>query len=177
MVIEGEVVTRDVLEGPADRRPATFEELFHGERIRLFGALCLLTGDRHEAEDLVQDAFVRVYERWSHVGSLDDPVGYLYRTAMNGFRSHYRRSVMAMRRQLPPRQRADEMAGVERHADLMHRLGRLTTKERAALVLLDLLDLSSDDAGDLLKMSPGAVRTQASRARARLRRMTGDDDA
>jgi len=63
--------------------PASFEELFESQRVPLFKALCLLTGDRQEAEDIAQDAFVRVLERWERVGGLEDPVGYLYRTAMN----------------------------------------------------------------------------------------------
>jgi len=175
MVIEGEVVTRG--SGGLTPTPTSFEELFHSERLRLFGALCLLTGDRHEAEDIAQDAFVRLYERWPHVRSLDDPVGYLYRTALNGFRSRRRRSMMALRRQLPTRDRPDELTAVERNADLMYRLAQLTVKERTAVVALDLLELSSEEAGQLLRMSPGAVRTQASRARARLRRKASDDDA
>lgn len=39
--------------------------------------LCLLTGDGQEAEDLMQDAFVRLHERWERISSLDDPTGYL----------------------------------------------------------------------------------------------------
>ena len=44
-------------------RPSSFEDLFLAERIRLYRALCVLTGDRSEAEDLAQDAFVRVLGR------------------------------------------------------------------------------------------------------------------
>jgi RNA polymerase sigma factor (sigma-70 family) len=175
-VIEDPTTTRGPTEPPSASALMSFEELFESERFRLFGALCLLTGNQQEAEDLMQDAFVRVCERWDRVGSLEDPTGYLYRTAMNGFRSHYRRSVLALRRQLPTRERRDEIAGAERHADIVRRLAQLTTKQRASLVLLDFLEFSSEEAGGLLTMSPGAVRTQASRARAELRRMVGEDD-
>lgn len=153
-----------------------FDELFESERDRLFRALCVLTGDRQEAEDLMQDAFVRVYERWDQVASTSDPCGYLYRTAMNGFRSHYRRSLLALRRQLPPRERRDEIVEAEEQADIIRRLEHLTNKQRAALVLLDILEFSSEEAGKAMAMSPGAVRTQASRARAELRRTKGEDD-
>lgn len=156
--------------------PATFEELFHAERTRLFGALCLLTGDRAEAEDLAQDAFVRVWSAWDRVGAMDDPTGYLYRTAMNGARSRYRRSVLALRRQFRPRDHRDELSMVEQRDVLLRSLGRLTHKQRAAIVLLDLLELSSEEAGTALGMQPGAVRTQASRGRAELRRQAGEDD-
>ena len=177
MVIEDPPTTREQPEPPAALAPVSFEELFEAERTRLFGALCLLTGNRQEAEDLLQDAFVRVYEGWDRVGSLDDPTGYLYRTVMNGFRSRYRRSVLALRRQLPPRERRDEIAAAERHADIVTSLAHLTSKQRAALVLIDFLELSSEEAGALMAMSPGAVRTQASRARRQLRRTEGENDA
>jgi RNA polymerase sigma-70 factor, ECF subfamily len=156
--------------------PGTFEELFHFERTRLFGALCLFTGDRAEAEDLAQDAFVRVWSAWDRVGEMDDPTGYLYRTAMNGARSRYRRSVLALRRQLRPRDHRDELSFVEERDVLVRGLGRLTHKQRAAIVLLDLLGFSSEEAGAVLGMRSGAVRTQASRGRAELRRQAGEDD-
>ena len=177
MVNEDSVVTKSRPEPPIVVGPRSFEGLFHDERDRLYGAMCLLTGDRPVAEDLTQDAFVRVYERWQHVRDLDDPVGYLYRTAMNGYRSHYRRSMLALRRSVTFRHDRDGIALAEAQAEIVRRLGHLTKKQRASIVLLDLLELSSEDAGKLLRMSPGAVRTQASRARAELRRMAGDDDA
>jgi RNA polymerase sigma-70 factor (sigma-E family) len=157
-------------------KPETFEELFDAERTRLFGALCLLTGDRAEAEDLAQDAFVRVWSAWDRVGAMHDPAGYLYRTAMNGARSRYRRSVLALKRQLRPREHRDELSVVEERDALIRILGRLTHKQRAAIVLLDLLELSSEEAGAALGMNAGAVRTQASRGRAELRQQAGDDD-
>ncbi|HYX80625.1 MAG TPA: sigma factor, partial [Actinomycetota bacterium] len=47
--------------------PVSFEDLFHGERDRLFRVLCVVTGSRQEAEDISQDAFARVWERWPTV--------------------------------------------------------------------------------------------------------------
>jgi len=175
------MVIEDLAQEVGDRREssakaATFEELFHAERTRLFGALCLLTGDRAEAEDLAQDAFVRVWSAWDRVGAMHDPAGYLYRTAMNGARSRYRRSMLALKRQFRPREHRDELSVVEERDVLIRTLGRLTHKQRAAIVLLDLLELSSEEAGAALGMNPGAVRTQASRGRAELRRQAGDDD-
>jgi RNA polymerase sigma-70 factor, ECF subfamily len=40
-------------------------------------------GNRAEAEELAQDAFLKVWERWDRVADIEEPVGYLYRTAMN----------------------------------------------------------------------------------------------
>jgi RNA polymerase sigma-70 factor (ECF subfamily) len=156
--------------------PPSFEDLFDAHRERLFQAMALLTGNRHEAEDIVQDAFVKILEHWDRVGTLDDPVGYLYRTAMNGFRSHFRRSKVALKKQLMARER-DELAVAERHLDLTQRLSRLTSKQRVALILTDLLEFTSEEAGEVMGMRSGAVRMQASRARDELRRTEGDDHA
>ena len=152
----------------------TFEDLFERERTRLFGAMCLVTRNRHEAEELTQDAFLKVWERWEKVGGLDDPTGYLYRTAMNAFRSRYRRSVVAMRKLSGAIPADDGLAAVEDRADIVRALAGLTEKQRAAVVLIDLLEFSSDEAAELLGMKPGAVRTLASRGRAGLREKAGE---
>src|SRR5438067_1553596 len=82
---------------PRAERPS-FEEFFVGERTELYTSLCLVTRNRHEAEELTQEAFVSVLERWDRVSQLDDPRGYLYRTAMNAVRSRYRRALLAAKR-------------------------------------------------------------------------------
>src|ERR1044071_9292533 len=51
-----------------------------------------------QAEELMQDAFLGLWQRWDRVGAMDDPVGYLYRTAMNLFRKRSRRAMLALRR-------------------------------------------------------------------------------
>ena len=66
--------------------PIDFDGFFTEQRPRLFAALCLTTGDRQEAEELTQDAFVRVLAAWGRA-TIEDPTAYLYRTAMNGFRT------------------------------------------------------------------------------------------
>ena len=82
--------------------PADFESFFADHRDRLFGALWLVTRDRHEAEDLAQEAFLKVWERWDRVGAMDDPTGYLFRTGMNLFRNRRRRALLAVRRAVHP---------------------------------------------------------------------------
>ncbi|HEU4354697.1 MAG TPA: sigma factor, partial [Actinomycetota bacterium] len=54
-----------------------FADLVQAEHPRLYGALWLITRNHHEAEDVTQEAFLRVWERWDRVGTMDDPVGYL----------------------------------------------------------------------------------------------------
>jgi RNA polymerase sigma-70 factor (ECF subfamily) len=54
-----------------------------------------VTRNRFEAEELTQEAFVRLLERWDRVSVMDDPRAYLFRTAMNAFRTSYGRALLA----------------------------------------------------------------------------------
>jgi hypothetical protein len=67
--------------------PLTFEELFAAEHESLFRALYLITGSTQESEELMQDAFLKVFERWDRVQMMENPGGYLCRVAINGARS------------------------------------------------------------------------------------------
>ena len=73
-------------QGLEDSSPS-FEELFHREYTRLAKALYVVTRDPEVADDLAQDALVRVYERWEKVRNMRSRVGYLYRVALNLNRS------------------------------------------------------------------------------------------
>src|SRR6266498_2854907 len=75
-----------------------FEAFYLAHRVNLFRALVVVTRDVHTAEEVAQDAFVRVWERWDRVRHMDDPTGYLFRTALNGWFQIRRRAVRAARR-------------------------------------------------------------------------------
>ncbi|HZD17493.1 MAG TPA: sigma factor, partial [Actinomycetota bacterium] len=111
----------------------SFEDFYEATFRRLFTALSLITGDRHEAEEIAQDAFVRVFERWDRIGLLEDPTGYLFRVSMNVFRSRWRRASLALRRELtlapPP---SDDLAAVETRDEVVRLLHGLDPKQRAA---------------------------------------------
>lgn len=150
-----------------------FETFFREQHQRLFSALCLITRNRHEAEELTQEAFLAVWERWDRAGSWENPEGYLYRTAMNAFRKRYRKS----RRLLHPVASVQSTDGgigaVDANDVAMRALEPLSPTERAAVVLTDLLGFPSEEAATFLHTTPGAVRTAASRGRAELRRLQG----
>jgi RNA polymerase sigma factor (sigma-70 family) len=147
----------------------SFEEFFEREKEGLFGALCLVTRNRHEAEELTQDAFVRVLERWERVQAMDDPRGYLYRTAMNAFRSRYRRSLLAAKRTFGITRPDDAMAAVDERDAAVRALAGLSPRQRAAVVLMDLLGFPSDEAAQMLGIRASTVRMHASRAHAALK--------
>jgi RNA polymerase sigma-70 factor (ECF subfamily) len=154
-----------------------FEDFFAAEHERLYRALCVITRDSQEAEEIAQEALLKVWERWDRVSGLEDPTGYLYRTSMNVLRSRIRRVAVGLRRHLLSAQPSDELAAAEARATIGPALGELTEMQRAAIVLIDLLGYSSQEAGDVLRRRAGAVRTLASRGRTRLRHQIGDDDA
>ena len=156
---------------------SSFEDLFREQRDRLFSAMWLIARDRHEAEDLTQEAFVRVWERWDRSGPPEDPAGYLYRTAMNLFLNRRRRAATAARRLFHAETPADALAVVEARDEIRRALQALTPAQRAALVLIDLVDLSSDDAARILRKRPSTVRVLAARGRAALARELGGTDA
>ena len=153
-----------------------FEDFFEAERERLFRALLLITHDSAEAEDLMQEAFVRVWERWDRVGRLDDPVGYLFKTALNLRRSALRRTMTAAARSIRPPAERDLIESVLERDDAMRSLASLTTRQRAAIVVTELLGYSSEEAGGILGIRPGTVRMLTSQARAALRERKERED-
>jgi RNA polymerase sigma-70 factor, ECF subfamily len=144
--------------------------------VRLLRAMYLVTGDQQEAEELTQEAFLKVWERWPRVSRLEDPTGYLYRTAMNGFRSRARRARLAASRVLRSSSTCDAFGDVEDRDVVMHALASLTPRQRAALVVTELLGYSSEEAASILRVKATTVRALASQGRAALRSSMDPDD-
>jgi RNA polymerase sigma-70 factor (ECF subfamily) len=157
-------------EAAAGAAATSFEDFFEREKAQLYAVLCIVTRNRHEAEEITQDAFVRILERWDRVRSMEDPRAYLYRTAMNAFRTGYRRAVLATRRTLSVEPSDDHaIADIDAHDTAMRALAALSPRQRAAVVLTDLLDFSSDDAARMLGIRASTVRMHVSRAHAILK--------
>ena len=153
----------------------SFEEFYEATFRRLFTALCLVTGNRHEAEEIAQEAFVRVFERWDRVGVLEDPNGYLFRVSMNVFRSRYRRASLGLRRAifLAPSE-TDDLAAVETRDEVVRLLLGLEPMQRAAVLLTAILDHSAEETGRMLGLRPSSVRSLTTRARARMKQEVVD---
>jgi RNA polymerase sigma-70 factor, ECF subfamily len=146
-----------------------FEEFFLATRDRLAGSLWLVTRNRHETEEVAQEAYVRVWQRWDRVGQMHDPEGYLVRTAINVWRGHGRRAAVALRKVIHAIPPEDAVAEIESRDAVVRALAALTPRQRAAVVLMDLLDLSSEDAARALGVRASTVRVLAAKGRARLR--------
>jgi RNA polymerase sigma-70 factor (ECF subfamily) len=162
--------------GRHDGVPAEFEEFFSANHADVFACFRLLAHDAAEAEDIAQEAFLRVWQRWDRVATMERPDGYLYRTAMNVWRSRRRRAAVAFRR-LGRRDRtpltepatAGGMPGVEDRDAVRRGLSGLPGRQRAAFVLTEGLELTSEEAGQAMGIAASTVRVLAARAREALR--------
>jgi RNA polymerase sigma factor (sigma-70 family) len=160
------------VEAPATGEPLTFEGLFADQHVRLYRALYLIVGNSHEAEELMQDAFLHVLERWDRI---DNPAAYLYRSALNSTRSRFRRLRLATKRTLTPGQPEDPFAAADLRDQMVRALRELPERQRTALVLMDLLDYRSEDAAEVLAVTAATVRSLASHGRAAMKHSMEDD--
>jgi RNA polymerase sigma-70 factor (ECF subfamily) len=154
-----------------------FESFFRQQSDQVFRALWLVTGNRTEAEEITQDAFVTAWERWDRVSVMENPTGYVFRTAMNLFRKRCRRTVLAARKAVRPVLREDEFAAADDREVVRTTLSALTPRQRAAIVMTDLLSFSSEEAGQTLGIRAGTVRSLVAQGRRTFRAALEGDDA
>jgi RNA polymerase sigma factor (sigma-70 family) len=169
------VVTDEALDELEASR--TFEAFYQAEAQTLFRRLWLVTGNRAEAEEIMQDAFLKVWERWDRVGAMDDPIGYLYRTAMNLFRKRYRRTMLAVRRTVGLTPSTDDFTDADDRHVVRHVLATLPPRQRAALVLTEMLGFTSKEAGDALGVTDATIRSLTRHGRDAFRTVMEVDDA
>ena len=150
--------------------PLSFDAFFGESYSRLARALYLLVHDRAEAEDLAQEAFARVYERWDQVGAMESPTGYLFRVGLNLHRKRLRRLAVAAKHVVRGDDHVPDPAeAIADHRGVLDGLATLPDGQRAAVVLVDFLGLDSAEAGEVLGIEAVSVRARVHRARAALR--------
>ena len=154
----------------------SFEDFFDAERARLLRALYLLTGNREEAEEVLQDAFLAIWERWDRVAGMEEPVGYLYRTALNTHRSRVRRGLRVARRAVRQAHGGDLFKEIEERDALARALADLSPRRREAVVLTGLAEMSSSEAAEVMGVTDVTVRRLAQDARDQLRRSLSKAD-
>jgi RNA polymerase sigma-70 factor (sigma-E family) len=148
-----------------------FSEFMHGRWSKLVRLGYGLTGDQGLAEDLAQMALARAYASWGRVRRADDPDAYLRKIMLNENSGRFRRRRVPERltAAVPEQGAAD---GTGRHDDrsaLMAALMSLPRGQRAAVVLRYWMDMTESEAAAALGCSVGNVKSQASRALAKLR--------
>ncbi|WP_433076911.1 SigE family RNA polymerase sigma factor [Dactylosporangium sp. CA-052675] len=155
----------------ADLAYVTFVEEAWQRHLRL---AMLLTDDRWQAEELLQDSLVKIYERWRRLSRVDDLHAYLRKALVNNHTSLWRRRRRESLvgevpdRPAPPGEISAE-ALVVRDA-----LRSLPPKQRAVVVLRHYEDLSERQIAQVLGCSPGTVKSQYAKATAKLRHVMSE---
>ena len=148
-----------------------FEAFYKRQYPRAVGLAYALTGKRHLAEEVAQDAFVAGYRRWEKISRYDKPEAWLRRVIVNRSTSVLRRRVTEVK--AIPRLRA----GVEHIPELepdaaavWDAVRALPRRQAQAVALFYLEDLSLDQIADVIECSPGTVKAHLRRGRDRLGR-------
>lgn len=151
------------------------EALYEQEAQRSVRLAFLMTGDKELAEDIVQDAFVKVAGRFQHLRKPHASSAYLRRTIINLSKSHWRRGGVEKRylKQLSPDL---EVTDPELPSQkIMGALRTLPTRQRAAVVLRYYEDFSEAATAQTLGCSIGAVKQLTHRAKEQLRQMLREE--
>jgi RNA polymerase sigma-70 factor (sigma-E family) len=154
-----------------------FEAFVNESGAALLRTATLLTSDRHAAEDVYQETLHRLFMRWSRV---DNP-GAFCRQVMHNLVIDLARARQRRPRELElydnydgkDPQSADPASAAELRPTVLAALDTLTVHQRAIVVLRYFEDLSQDEVAELLGVSPGTVKSTASRAVAQLRAQPG----
>jgi len=158
-------------------RDSDFAEYFAAKSDAMRGTAYLLCGDWHRAEDLVQNAFTKVYLAWNRVSRHEVLDGYTRRTLVRTFlderrRGWFRREQVA---EAPPDRGVAPTSGEDRMV-LLDALATVPPRQRAVLVLRYWEDLSVEETAGVLHCSAGTVKSQAARGLQTLRNTLGERD-
>jgi RNA polymerase sigma-70 factor (sigma-E family) len=163
---------------------AEFTEFMHGRWSQLVRLGYGLTGDQQLAEDLAQTALAQAYASWPRVRRTGNPDAYVRRILLNAHHSRFRKHRVPERltdsppdaargnRSAAPAS-ADPAGRQDDRAALMTALMTLPAGQRAAVVLRYWMDMTETEAAAALGCSVGNVKSQASRALAKLRLSEG----
>jgi RNA polymerase sigma-70 factor (sigma-E family) len=168
-------------EVPLDRE-ATFEQLYAAHWRRLVRLAVLLLRDQGRAEEVVQDAFVAVHDRWRTLRDPAKAAAYLRTSVVNRARSELRHRGVEER--YAARQSGREpleapadvpLLAADRRSAVLTALQQLPTRQREVLALRHYLELSEAEIADTLGISRGSVKAHASRGAATLRTLLEKD--
>jgi RNA polymerase sigma-70 factor (ECF subfamily) len=153
-----------------------FDTFYRATRQRVYDCLYALTGSPAEAQDAVQEAYARAWQRWNTVGEYADPEAWVRtvarRIAISGWR-HFRSGERAYRRAGPP----PPVPGPNPdHVVLVDALSRLSVAHRTAIVLHHLVGMSVVDIAREIGVPEGTVKARLARGRRALASVLGLDD-
>ncbi|MGQ0848926.1 MAG: SigE family RNA polymerase sigma factor [Actinomycetota bacterium] len=148
--------------------------LFRSEGAALVRLARIFTDDRNAAEDLVQEAFIRLYRSAHRIRDPDRAAAYLRSIVVNLSRDHNRRGLMSLRHQeaLTPEACSDALddriVRTESQVRVLDALNALPPRQRECLVLRFYLDMTEREIAATLSISPNSVKTHCRRGMATL---------
>ncbi|MDT7536556.1 MAG: hypothetical protein QOI82_141 [Actinomycetota bacterium] len=149
-------------------------DLYASSYQRLVGVVGAIAGDRHEAEEAVQDAFVRLMGKWERVAHYDDPEAWVRRVALGYVSNRRRKARNGLRAALRLPRNTETAAPSGDALDLQRALQALPVQQREVIVLqqigLDVVAIAQQ-----LEVPVGTVKSRLSRARAALAPMLRED--
>ena len=163
------------VEGTVEPR-MDFDPFFHANVEKVARAAALVTRDAGAGQDLAQEAFTRLLERWSEMTSDEHARNFVYKVAINLARSHLRKNGRVL---LYGLRRPGDAAGSsstgssEDWLEIVEALGALSPRQRACVVLVDYVDMDSAGAARVLGVSADTVRVHLMRGRRALREGLG----
>lgn len=161
-------------ESPAGSR-WTLQEVFDGSYRRLVVQLYAVVGNASEAEDLVQDAFVRASASGARFLRVDNPEAWLRRTAINLHRNRWRK-VRNFSKIRPKLETRSDLPGLDEHLIVVDALRRLPEPQREVLTLHYLADLPVLEIAATLGVPEGTVKSRLMRGREALAAVLGDEE-
>jgi len=173
-----ELIAMTLAGDDADRQKILVN-MFHQEGASLVRLARLFTDDRNAAEDIVQEAFIRLYRSAHRVTDESKLPAYLRSIVLNLARDHNRRGLLSLRHQqtayLPPSEGPDEQIfRSESQARVIESLGALSPRQRDCLVLRYFMELSEREIAETLEISPNSVKTHTARGMAALESLLKD---
>jgi RNA polymerase sigma-70 factor (sigma-E family) len=159
-------------EGIPSDRDRLLSQLFRDHYAALVRLACILVDDRESGEEVVQDAFVKLYPKLEGVRDPAAMPAYLRSIVLNLARSRLRRRGVARRHSEPAPTVSgsieDGAVAREEQREVLAALRSLPRRQRQCLVLRYYAELSEGEIADALKISMGSVKTHTSRGRAAL---------
>ena len=153
------------------RETAEFDAFYAATSHRLVGQLFAMTGDLGEAEDALQEAYIRAWQKWPKIGAYESPEGWVrsvaFKLCVNAWWKT-RNRLTAHRRAAPRSEAGTEPELGPDLLALMHALRQLPERQRRVLVLHYVADLSVEQITRETGMPSGTVKSYLSRGRAAL---------
>ena len=150
----------------------SFDGWYRSTWPKLVASVTVMVRSREVAQDLAGAAMLRAWERWDD-GTIESPTAWVYRVAINLVRQRLRRHLLELR---SLQHRVDEIAATpEVDAPIWRAVAALPARQRTAIALRYLADLTQQDVAAAMAISPGTAAATLAAARRNIRKSLGEE--